>query len=74
MNNNLEYKIVKQQTVTGRETYETVAKFQEENPDSPSIYKIQIDEFLSFLRRQYNLSENNTTSDLINDGMNDLLG
>ena len=74
MNNNLEYKIINQATITGRETYQTVSKFIEENPDVDSIYKIQIDEFLSFLRRQHNIIENESAYDCISDGMKDLLG
>lgn len=73
MNNNLEFKVTKQATITGREAYQTVSKFIEENPDVDSIYKIQIDEFLSFLRRQHNITEADTAYDCIADGMKDLL-
>lgn len=74
MNNNLEFKVTNQSTITGREVYQTVSKFLEENPDVDSIYKIQIDEFLSFLRRQHNISENDSAYGCITDGMKDLLG
>lgn len=74
MNNNFEFKITKQSTITGREAYQTISKFLEENQDSDSIYKIQIDELLSFLRRQHNISETDSTSGCITDGLKDLLG
>lgn len=57
MNNNLEYKITKQASIAGKEAYSTVHAFLVENPDSDSIYKIQIEELLSFLRRQHNITE-----------------
>lgn len=57
MNFNLEYKILEREEVRESEAYEAINKFLEENQDVDGIYKIQIDEVLSHLRRKNIISE-----------------
>lgn len=57
MNFNLEYQILERTEVKDSEAYEAINQFIEENQDIDGIYKIQIDEVLSHLRRKNVISE-----------------
>lgn len=60
MNSNIEYKIVERRDIAERDVYKEVNLFLSENQDVDGIYKIQIDELLSFIRRAHGIFDSET--------------
>lgn len=58
MDFNLEYKKIETNDVTEKEVFNSINKFLGENKDLDGIYKIQSEEFLSYLSRKLSILKN----------------
>lgn len=72
MDFNTELAIVSTSPMTEKEVYSAVTSFIQDNEDLDGIYRIQIDEFLRFLRRKLDVAENGSTAGLVEVGMREL--